>query len=502
VWSNEYYQVPYVVVDKEKLLASIERLRGRDVVIYGAGSYGLQMLNWLWSADIRAICFCDGDVKKQGKTYYGLETISPRILKKKYAHCAIAVAVHEHQAAIRSTFAALGVNNDIIEFLPLTWSDKYNQIPLDAVEAEQVGTYGWRIERARKLEPAMSAKGDAGKALIVTWAYNVPAYYLRRCVESVLNQAYANFTYLLLDNGSTDGSADIIREYARHDKRIEVVTFKTNIWQLSSAEVTAIARSVANDYLTDDFAFISSVDTDDYLDPRYLSESIRLAVKHSADMVIVNTLGYEEKFPQIATWNFVRAIFKEAYHGKDEIIAVLCRYGYFNASIWGKLCKPRVFRNLYLSQFDTHNLMVVFADVWASAKAVADCNTVVFTDEILHYWTRRYTSHSFRPAISDVSRMVVRWFDMVEMLESLLRKYGADSEENLIQTKEFMIYQMAFREDVLDLEHAKDTCPDAVRQNIQAALADNRWFAFQQDYRCKDAIARLRSLLEEIGGGQ
>jgi glycosyltransferase involved in cell wall biosynthesis len=57
---------------------------------------------------------------------------------------------------------------------------------------------------------------------IVTPFYNT-ADYLAECIESVLAQTYSNFEYLLVDNHSTDGSADIAARFAAKDKRIRVI---------------------------------------------------------------------------------------------------------------------------------------------------------------------------------------------------------------------------------------------------------------------------------------
>lgn len=56
---------------------------------------------------------------------------------------------------------------------------------------------------------------------IVTPVYN-GAKYLRHCIRGVLKQSYPNFEYIILDNASTDGTAEIIEHFAERDDRIKV----------------------------------------------------------------------------------------------------------------------------------------------------------------------------------------------------------------------------------------------------------------------------------------
>lgn len=58
---------------------------------------------------------------------------------------------------------------------------------------------------------------------ILTPVYNGERY-LSECIESVLNQTYQNWEYTLVDNCSTDGTAELIKRYAARDARIRVVT--------------------------------------------------------------------------------------------------------------------------------------------------------------------------------------------------------------------------------------------------------------------------------------
>lgn len=59
------------------------------------------------------------------------------------------------------------------------------------------------------------------KVSIIVPVYNVEQY-LRRCIDSVLNQTFSDFELLLIDDGSKDNSVEICDEYAAKDSRIRV----------------------------------------------------------------------------------------------------------------------------------------------------------------------------------------------------------------------------------------------------------------------------------------
>ena len=57
---------------------------------------------------------------------------------------------------------------------------------------------------------------------IVIPVYNVEAY-LERCLDSVLAQTYRNLEIILVDDGSTDSSTQIVDRYAHKDSRVVVI---------------------------------------------------------------------------------------------------------------------------------------------------------------------------------------------------------------------------------------------------------------------------------------
>lgn len=86
--------------------------------------------------------------------------------------------------------------------------------------------------------------------------YNVEPY-LRKCVDSVLNQTYRNLEVILVDDGSPDGCGAICEEYAAKDDRVRVI-HKANGGQ-------ATARNAGLEQMTGEY--LTFVDGDDWLRP-------------------------------------------------------------------------------------------------------------------------------------------------------------------------------------------------------------------------------------------
>lgn len=90
---------------------------------------------------------------------------------------------------------------------------------------------------------------------IVVPVYNMERY-LKKCVDSLLSQTYANIEIILVDDGSRDGSLDICREYEASDPRVRAVHKKNG--GLSSA------RNAGLDAMRGEL--VTFVDADDYLE--------------------------------------------------------------------------------------------------------------------------------------------------------------------------------------------------------------------------------------------
>ena len=103
---------------------------------------------------------------------------------------------------------------------------------------------------------------------VITPVYNLKAAWHRACFDSVLAQTFTDFEYILVDDGSTDGSAALCDEYAAADARVRV------IHQQNQGVVGALNAGL--DAMRG--AYTTFVDHDDCVDPAFL-EMLFAAVK-------------------------------------------------------------------------------------------------------------------------------------------------------------------------------------------------------------------------------
>ena len=84
------------------------------------------------------------------------------------------------------------------------------------------------------------------KLSVLVPVYNVELY-LRRCLDSIINQTYKNLEIILVDDGSTDSSGIICDEYAKKDTRIKVVHKENG--GVASARIAGV-ENATGDYIT------------------------------------------------------------------------------------------------------------------------------------------------------------------------------------------------------------------------------------------------------------
>ena len=113
------------------------------------------------------------------------------------------------------------------------------------------------------------------KISVIVPVYNVEKY-LRKCIESILNQTFREFELILVDDGSTDSSGKICDEYALKDSRIKVI-HKENGGASS-------ARNAGLDVAKGEY--IGFVDSDDWIEMDMYGELYRLIKENNTDISV------------------------------------------------------------------------------------------------------------------------------------------------------------------------------------------------------------------------
>lgn len=118
---------------------------------------------------------------------------------------------------------------------------------------------------------------------IKTCAYNAEKT-LRQAVDSVLNQIYQNFEYHILDNGSTDRTGELVREYAQKDPRIVPYFNKVNCAFGENPDFWNLSRRIPEG------DFFCVLDADDAYEPTFFQEMLNFMAANRLEIAACGTV--------------------------------------------------------------------------------------------------------------------------------------------------------------------------------------------------------------------
>ena len=131
------------------------------------------------------------------------------------------------------------------------------------------------------------------KVSVIVPVYSVEAY-LRECIDSIVNQTLKDIEILLVDDGSTDESLHILREYENRDPRVRV---------FSQEHINAgAARNHGLSYATGEY--LSFLDADDFFEPDMLEKAYMEAVKKNAEVVVFRSDAFKMESRSYEEQNF------------------------------------------------------------------------------------------------------------------------------------------------------------------------------------------------------
>lgn len=141
----------------------------------------------------------------------------------------------------------------------------------------------------------------------------VPIYnagdYLKKCLDSIVNQTYQNLEILLINDGSTDGSARVCEAYRESDARVRVVHRK-----LGGSGVGA-ARNAALPLITGDYVLF--VDNDDWLELDHIELLYKDLIETGSDIAVANFTEFIEESQSFRFHLDVKDTFRKEYRPEE-----------------------------------------------------------------------------------------------------------------------------------------------------------------------------------------
>jgi glycosyltransferase involved in cell wall biosynthesis len=255
---------------------------------------------------------------------------------------------------------------------------------------------------------------------VIIPVYNVEKY-LNECLDSIVNQTFEDIEIICINDGSTDGSLDILNEYENLDSRVKVITQENR--GVSAARNKGLELACGS--------YIYFIDSDDYLELDGLEKLYELSEEKNLDLLLFKLIRFDdrtgEKDFDYSNMPFLLDIGKETftYHDFEEDLFRV------DITTYTKLFKRALIADRRFAEG------LIFEDNILYFDYIFDAERIHFHDECLYYKRIREDS-----IISKASRDYTDIFDAYNLIYQKFeeRKLFPKFREKLFMRKVDSIY--------------------------------------------------------------
>ena len=218
------------------------------------------------------------------------------------------------------------------------------------------------------------------KISVVIPIYNTEQY-LSRCLDSVINQTYENLVIICVNDGSTDNSLDVLKDYQKRDNRIHIID-KPHVGAASARK--AGVQEATGEY-------IGYVDSDDYIEKDMYEIMISHAQNEKVDMVTCGCF-LEGNYVTVLLDSVDGGLYPKArmpYLRENNIY----RRGSRERGVSGSLCR-KLFKSDLLKkvQMDIPEQITIAEDGVCLFNFLLQCSSAYVLRKPLYHWVIRENS--------------------------------------------------------------------------------------------------------------
>lgn len=209
------------------------------------------------------------------------------------------------------------------------------------------------------------------KVSIIVPVYNVEKY-LTRCLDSLINQTLKDTEIICINDGSTDSSLKILKEYQQKDNRITIID-KENQGQ-SIARNIGISKSIGE--------YIGFVDSDDWVDLDFYEKLYSSAIKHNADIAVAGIIRLH-KYNKKNHLKIDNESITEDFEKKLKLCDIPDK-----SYVWNKIYKSDKIKEYNLKFKEK----MIYEDVIFTPEVILKLNKLVTVPNIKYYYWRNPNS--------------------------------------------------------------------------------------------------------------
>lgn len=200
---------------------------------------------------------------------------------------------------------------------------------------------------------------------IIVPVYNVKQY-INQCLDSLINQSLNEIEIIIVNDGSTDGSGEICRQYEKKDQRVKLINKENG--GLSDARNVGLKYAEAE--------YVGFIDSDDYVDINFYEELYKGIRQEKVDVAVARINKINEKKESLFQCGYeeTRVIANHA-----AMKSMLTARGISN-SVCNKLFRRVLFEK---QQFPVGKL---YEDEFVTYRIIDRCSHVYFTAETSYYY--------------------------------------------------------------------------------------------------------------------
>lgn len=238
--------------------------------------------------------------------------------------------------------------------------------------------------------------------------------FLDRCLSSITNQSYKDIEIIVINDGSTDNTKAICKNYSQNDQRIKVI-HKDN-------EGVSTARNIGLDIATGDYIYFA--DADDYVLQDSIENFINKAMTSSAEIIVAEYY--------IASDSHKMKISPKEFNDKKSFLCSILS-GTNHSALWNKLFKKGLFDNI---RFNNNIFYMEDKVLLVEILSRIQVNIEILYTPVYIYWQNQDSITNLK------DKSILKQFEIYTFLINKLNYY--DSDKDIMESFSYGFYKSMY----------------------------------------------------------